>query len=89
MAQETNNGASLHYKLFLNQKCVIVWILGSYLMFLPAESLIKGDGKDWQSSVKLWSPLMPMGFICLELKDIRIPVVLHCSKNGQIPLSLV
>lgn len=51
MAQETNNGASLHYKLFLNQKCVKVWILGSYLMFLPADSLIKGDGKDWRKTV--------------------------------------
>lgn len=66
MAHENNNGASLHYKLFLNQKCVNVWILRNYFMFLPGDALIKNDSKDWLSSVKLWSPLMSMGFICLE-----------------------
>lgn len=40
-------------------------------MFLPADPLIKDGSKHWLSSVELWSPLMSMGFICLELKDIR------------------
>lgn len=40
-------------------------------MFLPADPLIKDNSKDWLSSIKLWSSLTSMGFICLELKDIR------------------
>lgn len=40
-------------------------------MFLPANPLMKDDSKYWLSSVKLCSPLMSMGFIRLELKDIR------------------
>lgn len=55
-------------------------------MVLPANPLIKDDSKYCLSSVKLWSPLMSVGFICLELKDIRTLGSAALQQNGGFPL---
>lgn len=53
-------------------------------MFLPADSLIKGDGKDWRKTV-VSSDVQ--GFHLFRIKGYQdssiASYLLHCSKNGQ------